>query len=103
MPNPSWVGGQVYLALETGTAASTRLDGPSRPTMAINAFLTTHPDLVRKPDVSFIRLGRLAGGDDPERLDKDPSRLGGRSRLAQRHRLTSSMKSWKTIKRWVCP
>lgn len=34
--------------------------------MDTNAFLMTHPDLVRKPDVSFIRLGRLAGETIPK-------------------------------------
>jgi Uma2 family endonuclease len=69
----SWVGGRLLIRL--GSYCEERGLGWALPADAGYQCFPHDPDLVRKPDVSFVRYGRLPGGVAPKGWAKIPPDL----------------------------
>jgi Uma2 family endonuclease len=69
----SWIGGQLYWSLNSYCAE--RKLGWAFPADNGYQCFPHEPGLVRRPDVSFIRFGRLAGGTLPKGWIKIPPDL----------------------------
>ena len=95
----SWIGGRLLIRL--GSYCEEHGLGWAVPADAGYQCFPHDPDLVRKPDVSFVRLGRLPGGVVPKGWAKIPPTWPSRS-TRPTIGPTRWKKSWRTIRRSAC-